>query len=721
MSTSKTRLLLGLALLLALLAACAHTDRSGEGASKVEGGVDKATEFRLPPYPEARRMEDFSEILHGYTVRDPYRWMEEEGAADGWIEKENAYSRTYFDGLNFPGLEKRVTELFSIGYISDPRMADGRLFYLKRETEGQEQAVLVVSINGGEKVLVDPNMLDKDFKTAIDWFHPSDDGKLVAYGLSRDGSEDSVLYVLDVDNMKQLSDVIPDTRHSSIEWKRDNSGFYYTRYPKGGRYDRKAYYHALGDDPANDELVFGEKKSKFDWTHLKLSDDGRHLMVSEYQGWTNTDLYLYDTKTKKIKPLVIGKGAAFMSLDMTGGVIYGVTNLEAPNWRFVAIDPKKPAPKRWKTIIKEGEWPIEFSKTIGDKVLIKKLENVSSRLYIYGLKDGKALGEIPLPDIGMVSSLDADPVTKRIAFTFISFFYPSRLYQVDSSAKTPEPELIARVEADIRPDDFTVKQIQYPSYDGTKVNMFVVHKKGLAIGPRPTLLYGYGGFLVNMEPYFSRRIMFWIERGGVYAVANIRGGGEYGESWHKGGMLGKKFQCFKDFEYAMRHLIRSGYTDPRHLVIEGGSNGGLLVGAMMTSVPHLFGAALGSVGLYDMIRYQRFPPGEIWTPEYGSSDKAEDIGYLLGYSPYHQVATGVDYPAFYGDTADTDTRVHWIHTAKFTAALQHASTSEKPILFFLEKRAGHGAGKTKSDVTKEYIDKFKFMLSNVGDPADFAK
>ncbi len=698
---------------------CAH-------AGKVEQNDASATVSPCPTqqdtnasaalnYPPAKT-EDVTESLNGYTIHDPYRWMETEGAAQEWVEQQNALTRAYLDRQHFDGLQEKVQEFFDIGYVGEVSLAGGRTFYTKRDGDDMEQSALFVMENDVERILVNPNTLDPEFKTALDWFTPSKDGKLVAYGLSKDGSENSTLYVIDVVSGKTLTEAIPEARYSSIAWLADNSGFYYTRYPSGDRYNRKAYFHKLGQDWNNDPLIFGKKRQHSDWTSLKLSRNGRYLLITEDRGWTNTDLYLYDTKTKKTKTLFLDLGATLRGLEMIGNTIYTLTNLDAPNGRMVTFSRKRPKPKHWKTIVAEGKWPIEGFLIGKQYMMLQTLENVSNHLRFYTLK-GKASGELQLPTVGMVTSADLETDTDRFCFVFNSFFYPTTLYAAQAVQQL-QPKQLVSVKTSFDPGEYVAQQLQYPSYDGSMINLFLVHRKDITPSPdRPALLYGYGGFQVNMSPYFSRRVMSWIERGGVYAVANIRGGGEYGEAWHQAGMKGKKFQVFKDFEYAMRYLIQNGMTSPEKLVIEGGSNGGLLVGAMMTSVPYLFAAGVSSVGLYDMVRYHKYPPGELWIPEYGNADLPEDTGYLWGYSPYHQIVPGVRYPAFFGHTADTDNRVHWVHTAKFTAALQAANASDQPILMHLDRRAGHGQGKSKTDVTKEYIDKFLFMFSIVGDPA----
>jgi prolyl oligopeptidase len=680
--------------------------------------VPEASEKTDPaPYPEAQT-EPTEDTLNGYTVADPYRWMEQPGAADTWVDQENTYTQHWLDSHRIPGLDKRVTEIFDIGFVAAPVLTNGRLFFIKRDGD-IEQPILYAKINGDEKELVDPNKLDVDALTTIDWYFPSSDGKLLAYGLSKNGSEDSTLYIMDVDTRQNLPDVIPETRHCSLQWLKDGSGFFYTRYPLGDRYNRKAYFHTLGTDWAEDPLIFGDKRDKTDWTIISLSDDAKKLMILEYRGWSDTDLYLYDLTTQTTKVLFLDLGGVVKGASMSGNDIYLLVDRDAPKGRVVRFTPDKPDPANWQTIIPEGKDPIESFGYAKGHIMLLTLEDVAHHLYVYD-KNGERLGEITQPTLGSIEIGSLDTETGDLAYLFTSFFYPVTLFTSSIADDGPfKAEKAVAVTSNIDIDSYEVRQVNYPSYDGTWVNMFLVHRKGLAPNAlTPTLLYGYGGFQVSMAPYFSRRVLAYIERGGLYAVANIRGGGEHGEAWHQAGMKANKHQVFRDFEYAARWLIKEHYTSPQHLIMEGGSNGGLLMGAMMTQCPELFAGAVSSVGLYDMIRYHKFPPGELWISEYGNADEATDTGYLLGYSPYHQILPGVNYPAFYGDTADTDTRVHWLHTAKFVAALQATTGGDAPILFHLDRKAGHGAGKKKTDIAQEYIDKFTFMFTVAGDPAN---
>ena len=668
----------------------------------------------LAATPALAGADTVTEKLHGYTVIDSHRSLESEESAGSWIERQNAASARWFAAL--PGdraaMEKRLEELSRVGGAVAPSVVGDTTFFLRRVGD-QEQSVLYVrTANGKERALVDPATLDKGGKVALDWYYPSPSGKRVAYGLSRDGSEDSVLHVLEVATGKEVAERIPYTRHASIAWLPDESGFYYTRYPEGERYDRHVFFHRFGTDAKKDEKVFGTQIDKTDWTDVKLTKDGKRLFVAVSKGWSVSEIWMLDRASGELRNVIPASlGSLFSQPEWIDGRMVLLTNYQAPKYRVVSIDPAKPQPEHWKTLIAEGEWPIEQMKYVGGKLAVSRLVKAVSHLELYGA-DGKPTGEVKLPDVGTITSADGEADGNRLVISYGSFLRPNGIYEVEM--KSGRLREVATVKA---PDvsRFVVEQIDYPSYDGTLVPMFVLrHKDAKPNGENPTLLTGYGGFNISLTPRFSTSALYWVEQGGVYAVANLRGGSELGETWHDEGKLGNKHQVFRDFEYAMRHLIRSKWTKPAKLAITGGSNGGLLMGAMMTQAPELFAASVGRVGLYDMIRFHRWPPAQLWVDEYGSADDAEQIGYILGYSPYHQVLPGVAYPSFLGLTAKADTRVTWIHTAKFVAALQEATAGAKPILFHLEEKAGHGAGKGRSDRVKEEAMMFRFIEAELG-------
>lgn len=653
------------------------------------------------------------ENLHGYRVVDSHRSLEDEKTAAPWLAKENAATDAFFAKLKgADAMAKRLDELSRVGGVTGTRTIGDRTFYAKR-TGDQEQPILYVrDAKGTEKQLVDPAKLDASGKVALDWYYPSPSGKLVAYGLSRDGSEDSVLHLLDVETGKDLQDTIANTRHSAVAWLPDDSGFYYTRYPEGDRYNRHVYFHKLGAEPKSDEYVFGRELPKTDWTDVTISNDGKHVFLTVAKGWSMSEIWMLERGAGNKPQLLLpaSLGALHADPHFVDGKLVVRTNHQAPKFKVVAVDPKNPAPEKWTTLIPEGEWPIDGITYVNGEYAAVRLVKAVSHLELYG-KDGKARGEVKLPDLGSVVDFDAEEDGKRLVLSYGSFVRPYGAYEVNLSnrslreiATVPGPD-VSKLE---------VEQFDYPSYDGTRVPMFVVKRKGTKLdGTNPTLLTGYGGFNVSITPRFAPAALYWVEQGGVYAVANLRGGAELGEAWHDAGKLANKHQVYRDFEFAMRHLIRTGYTTPAKLAITGGSNGGLLMGAMMTQAPELFRACVGKVGLYDMIRYDRWPPAELWVDEYGTANNPQQIGYLLGYSPYHQVMPGVNYPAFLGLTAKADSRVSWVHTAKFVAALQEATGGTAPILFHREDKAGHGQGKGRTDRVKEDVMMFQFIASQL--------
>jgi len=654
--------------------------------------------------------------LQAYDVKDAHRNLETDEGAAPWIAAELSRTESYFEALGPSDgkLEKRLDELSRIGGVSGPRAAKGRTFYVKRQGD-QEQSILYVRDGSKERALIDPAKLDASGKVALDWYYPSPSGEILAYGLSRDGSEDSVLHLLRVKDGKALGDQIPNTRHSSVAWLPDDSGFYYTRYPEGDRYNRQVYFHELGADPADDVFVFGAASAnldKSDWINVSISEDGSRLFFSVSKGWSISEIWMQERDGGELRQIISSDlQSLFGNLRWKDGKILLLTNHQAPNYKLISIDPAKTDPASWEVVIPEGDSPLEGFVIAGDKLVVQRSVKAVSHLAIHE-KDGKKIQEVKLPDVGSMGGMHAERKGTRFVFAFSSFLRPVSAFEYDVKSKRmkeiggmPAPNL----------GNFEVKQIDYPSYDGTWVPMFLVHRKDLKLdGTNPTLLTGYGGFNVSLTPGFRSAAVYWVEQGGVYAVANLRGGAELGETWHEAGMLENKHQVFRDFEYAMRYLIREGYTRPQRLAITGGSNGGLLMGAMMTQAPELFQAAVGKVGLYDMIRYHLFPPAELWIPEYGSADNPEQAGYLYGYSPYHQVLPGVRYPAFFGMTAKSDTRVSWVHTAKFVAALQEATSGTAPILFHIEEQAGHGQGKGRSDRLKEDVMMYRFIESELG-------
>lgn len=664
-----------------------------------------------------------TDILHGETIADPYRWLEDGDAPETrlWTERQNALTEAYLAAV--PGrkrIQNRLEELLSIGVLSVPTPVRGRYFYLRREGR-QNQPVLYwrQGVTGEDRVAVDPNALNVAGTTALDWFYPSRDGRLLAYGLSEDGSEESVLHLMEVDSGRDLPDRIPQMRAASLAWLPDASGFYYTRYPAPGQvpdgeehYHRAVYYHRLGVDPEADPLVFRPVEKEY-WPGVSLSPDGRWLVVSVARTFDQTDLYIRDLLTGgPLVPVAENLPASFEG-EIAHGRLFLRTNLDAPNYRLYAVHPQHPNRDAWREIVAPREEAVLESVSIaGDRLALGYLERASSRLRLTDL-DGHPVEDVVLPELGSLFGLGAEWDGEELFYGFSSYTVPPSIYRID--LVTGQSALWKRVEANVDPSRFVVRQVNYASRDGTPISMFLVHQSGLERNrDNPTYLTAYGGFNISMTPAFSRSLLLWLELGGVVAVPNIRGGGEYGQTWHQAGILARKQNSFDDFIGAAEWLIREGYTRPERMAAAGGSNGGLLVGAVLTQRPELFRAAVIQVPLLDMLRYHRFLIARLWIPEYGSAEDAVQFRWLRAYSPYHQVRSGIGYPAVLLATAESDTRVDPMHARKMAARLQASSSSGRPVLLRLESRAGHGAGKPLSKVLDELTDSWTFVFWELG-------
>jgi len=692
--------------------------------------MSDADDKKPSPYPPTR-VDPVVEKVHGVEVVDPYRWLEDGNspAVKEWTAKENAYTESVLDKL--PGREQihaRLSALLDIGSLGTPEPAKGRYFYTKREGK-QNQPILYVreGLHGKDRVLIDPNELDKEGTTALDWSYPTDDGSLLAYGLSANGSEQSTLRIRDVVSGKDLPDVIERTRYCSLAWTPDRKGFYYTRYPAVGsvpkgeeNYHHHVFFHALGSDPAKDAKVFGEGRAAEDMPDVALSPDGRWLVVSEAQGWAKTEVYFADLHAKGE-----AKGPVFQPLVEKADAVFGVvprndrfyvqTNEKAPRNRVFAVDPKNPASDGWKEILPEGPDVLESIAVVGDVLVGQFMVKASSRLRLFD-KAGKLLQEVPLPTLGTLAGLGGEWDGDELLFGFQSFTQPQSIYRLDLKRPAEaKPELWGRVEADVDFTQYEVEQVTYPSKDKTPITMFLAHKKGVARdGNNPTLLYGYGGFNVSLTPSFGASRFLFLEKGGVLAIANLRGGGEYGEDWHRAGMLGNKQNVFDDFIAAAEWLIEHKVTNRDRLAIQGGSNGGLLMGAALTQRPDLFRAVVCQVPLLDMLRYDKFLIARLWIPEYGSAEDPEQFKWLYAYSPYQHVKDGTAYPAVLIEAAESDSRVDPLHARKMAARLQAATSSDRPVLLRLETKAGHGQGKPRAKVVEELTDVWSFLFWQLG-------
>jgi prolyl oligopeptidase len=682
----------------------------------------------LPDSPPVAQPRPVADYFHGTRVIDNYRWLEKADSPETqkWVAEENSYTRALLDPLpGRAGIQKRLTELLSIGSVTAPVIAGKHYFYTRREGL-QNQPVLYVrdSLNGPDRVLVDANSLSSDGTIALDWFEPSDTGKYVAYGTSPSGSEMSTLHVVETKTGTILPDTIERTRAASIAWLHDNSGFYYTRYPNKGDvpagqevYNRHIYFHLLGSPVESDNLIFGEGRDPEDWPGVSLSNDGRWLLINVSEGWTKSELFLMDLKSDKAAiRLTTGKNFLY-SADVYDGKVYITTNEDAPRYRVFVTEAGNFDREAWKEIIPQTDAVLQGAAVFGGKLFAQYEQNASSQLKVLDL-EGKKLNDLALPAIGSIYSSGGRWNRDEVFYGFQSFTFAPSIYHYD--LKDGSTSLWTKVDApSIDASAYDVAQEWFQSKDGTRVPMFVVHKKGLPKnGKNPTLLTAYGGFNVSLTPTFSRTAYLWMEHGGIYAVANLRGGAEFGEDWHRAGMLDKKQNVFEDMIAAAQHLISEKYTDKHHLAIQGGSNGGLLMGAMITQRPDLFGAVVCQVPLLDMLHYQDFQIAKLWIPEYGTAENPEQFKWLYAYSPYHHVKTGVEYPAVLFMTADTDTRVDPMHAKKMTAlmqaAAQNGSSHTRPILLRIESKAGHGAGKPVTKQIEEFTDVYSFLFWQLG-------
>jgi prolyl oligopeptidase len=691
-------------------------------------GADSKPSSRMPDSPPVATPRPVADYFHGTRVIDSYRWLEKADSPEvqKWVSEENDYTRALLDPLpGRAGIQKRLTELLSIGNVSAPVLAGHHYFYTRREGL-QNQPVLYVrdSLNGSDRVLVNANSLAADGTIALDWFQPSENGKYVAYGTSPSGSEMSTLHVIESKTGTILPDTIERTRAASIAWLHDNSGFYYTRYPKKGEvpagqemYNRHVYFHLLGSPVETDNAIFGEGRGPEDWPGVSLSNDGRWLLITVSEGWTKSELFLMDLKSDKA-PIRLTTGKNFLySADICDGKVYITSNEDAPRYRVFVTDAGNFDREAWKEIIPQSNAVLQGAAVFGGKLMAQYEQDASSQLKIFDL-DGKKLVDLALPAIGTVYSTGGKWNHDEVFYGFQSFTVAPSIYRYD--LKNGSTSLWTKVDApSIDASTYDVQQEWFNSKDGTRVPMFVVHKKGLQKnGKNPTLLTGYGGFNVSLTPSFSRTAYLWMEHGGVYAVANLRGGAEFGEDWHRAGMLDKKQNVFDDMIAASQHLISEKYTDRHHLAIQGGSNGGLLMGAMITQRPDLFRAVVCQVPLLDMLHYQDFQIAKLWIPEYGTAENPEQFKWLYAYSPYHHVKAGVEYPAVLFMTADTDTRVDPMHAKKMTALMQaearNGSSVTRPILLRIESKAGHGAGKPVTKQIEEFTDFYSFLFWQLG-------
>ncbi len=673
-------------------------------------GVTAALAATPPTTPK----QPVEEILHGVKITDPYRWLEDQDSPQtrSWLQAQIAYTKSVLS--QYPGrgvLLKRAAALTRTETVSTPSSRNGRYFYLRRDA-GAEQHVAItrLGLNGKEEVLIDPTQFGGDPNTSVSFEDISPDASLAAYGIRRGGRDEVRVRFRQVATREDLRDELPEARYMSVTIKPDGSGYYYAT---SGDDTPRVFERNFGE-PHPGREVFGSGYGPRHLLYTYLSDDGRWLMIAVIEGSAadKVEVFMKDLKADTaIAPLIAGIAARFQAIP-AGDRFYVMTNLGAPRNRIVEIDPARPQPEHWREVIPEQKFVMESFAAAGGRLLVLALEDVKSRLLVYQ-PTGKLEREIPLPALGSVSGLSGEWSKSELFYSFTSFHIPPSIYRADLHAGTQTLWHATRLP--IATDALELRQVFYRSKDGAKIPMFLLHKKGLRLdGATPTLLTGYGGFMVSNTPAFSAIAVMWAERGGVFALANLRGGGEYGEEWHKAGMLANKQNVFDDFIAASEWLIAHKYTNPGKLGIYGGSNGGLLVGAAMVQRPELYRAVVCAVPLLDMLRYDKFLVARFWTPEYGTAEDARQFPYLLKYSPYQNVKMGAASPAVMFKTGDGDTRVAPLHARKMTALLQAATSSRRPIVLLYDLKAGHSAGMGVTQKIEETTDVMQFLSAQLG-------
>jgi prolyl oligopeptidase len=724
-SRSFARRLCLVAILLTQISLSSFAQKSA--ADGVPSGASKAV-----AYPAAKKVEQVDDY-HGTKVADPYRWLEDLDTADtkAWVEAQNRLTDAYL--AEIPARQKikeRLTKLWNFERYGIPYREGNRYFYSKNDGL-QNQSVLytVASLADTPRVLIDPNKLSTDGTVALAGTAVSRDGKLMAYGLSASGSDWSEWKVRDIETGQDLPDTIKWVKFSGASWTADGKGFFYSRYdePKAGASQmsgvnefQKLYYHRLGTPQTDDPLIY-ERKDQKDWGFSgDVTEDGRYLVITV---WVGTDarnrVYYKDLQTADapVVKLLDDFDAAYNFIDNDGSVFWFMTDRNAPRYKVIAIDTRKPERANWKIVIPEAAETIEGVNVVNNLFVVSYLKDAHSQVKVHQL-DGKFVREVALPGLGSTSGFSGKRTDKETFYAYSSFTTPFPIYRYD--LVTGKSTIFRQPKVDFNPNDYETRQVFFNSKDGTRVPMFITHKKGLKLdGTNPTLLYGYGGFNVSETPYFSVSRLVWMEMGGVFAMANLRGGGEYGKDWHEAGMKLKKQNVFDDFIAAAEWLIANKYTSTPKLAVQGGSNGGLLIGAVITQRPDLFGAAIPAVGVMDMLRFNKFTIGAAWASDYGSPDNPDEFRALYAYSPLHNLKAGKHYPPTMITTADHDDRVWPGHSFKFAAAMQAAQAGSAPVLIRIETKAGHGAGKPTSKIIEEYADIWGFLVRtlNMNAPA----
>ncbi len=681
----------------------------------------KEKEFNYPDTRKDTVVDDY----FGTKVADPYRWLEDDNSEEtkAWVKAENNFTFSYLNNIPFKDkIKSRLEEIWNYEKISAPsKKGDYYYFYKNNGLQNQYVMYRTKDLGKDAEVFLDPNTFSEDGTVSLGGVSFTKDGSLLAYQISEGGSDWRKVIILDAESKKQIEDTLKDIKFSGLAWK-GNEGFYYSSYDKpkegsqlsGLTQYHKLYFHKLGTAQKDDELIFGGENQKRRYIGAYLTEDQRFLVISAAESTSGNELYINDLslENSKIIPVTEGFESDLFIVDNDGTRLLISTNYKAPNNRLVEVDASAPQAENWKDLIPETENVLSVN-TGGGYIFASYMVDVKSQVIQYDYK-GKKVREVELPSIGTSYGFGAKKEDTTLYYTFTSFTYPATIFKYD--IKNGTSGLYWKPNIEFNPEDFETKQVFYKSKDGTKIPMFIVYKKGIKLnGKNPTYLYAYGGFNISLKPGFDLRKLVWLENGGIYAQPNIRGGGEYGEKWHKAGTRMHKQNVFDDFIAAAEYLFKEKYTSTDYLAIAGGSNGGLLIGATMTQRPDLAKVALPAVGVMDMLRYHKFTAGAGWASDYGTSEDSEEMfKYLLNYSPVHAIKDSVNYPATLITTADHDDRVVPAHSFKFAATLQAKAKSSNPLLIRIETNAGHGAGTPTSKQIEQVADKYAFVWYNMG-------
>ena len=696
--------------------------------------IAQAQDGQKMEYPESRKVDRVDEYF-GVKVPDPYQWLEndvrESTEVKDWVTAQNEVTFGYIKQLPYrEEIEKRLTKLWDYEKYGTPFKQGGRYYFSKNDgLQNQSVVYQMDSLEDEPTVLIDPNKWSEDGTVALGGLAFSDDGKYVAYGVQESGSDWRTWHVMEIASGKKLDDKIEWIKFGGIDWTPDSKGFFYSRYdaPKEGEAfqstnkNQKVFYHELGTNQSDDQLIHKDPEHP-DWGFSPaVTEDGKYLVITTWKGTDDRYRILYKSLggDSELKVLIDNFENEYTFVGNEGSVFYFKSDFKAPKKCILTIDVENPQQENWKIVIPEADEAMDGASMVGDYIICDYLKDAKTQIKLYDLA-GHFVREVAFPGIGTAGGFGGKRSHHETFYSFSSFNRPTSVYRYD--LKSGESTLMRQAKVDFNPDDFVVKQVFYNSKDGTRVPMFIAHKKGLKLdGKNPTLLYGYGGFNISLTPSFSISRLQWMEMGGVFALANLRGGGEYGKDWHKAGTKTQKQNVFDDFISAAQWLIDNQITSSDNIGIQGGSNGGLLVGACMTQRPDLFGACLPAVGVMDMLKFQNWTAGRFWVDDYGSSTNSqEEFEALLDYSPYHNIEDGTEYPPTMVTTADTDDRVVPGHSFKFAARLQEAQTGANPTLIRIETKAGHGAGKPTAKIIEEVADQWAFLAKHLGLQPEFS-